>query len=245
MIEQPEDDPIHPWRLLALGALLYSAWTLAALLTPELFDARISYVSELSARDQPFSLLYRSADALAGACVGFAAWRVATLHRPLRLPGASRARRLRPARVGWWALVGFGVATMADALAPMQCAPSHDLACRAAEQAGTVDWLHKVHTVTSSAAGMLLLVAIAALTWAARRAIRLHGSARRLGWVLVLSGVVGVLATGVMLYEIWVSTLLGPDDTALGWAHRTQLAAASVWLIALALTVRAVWRGDD
>ncbi|OYO25137.1 hypothetical protein CGZ93_01380 [Enemella dayhoffiae] len=70
--------------------------------------------------------------------------------------------------------------------------------------------------MTSSAAGMLLLVAIAALTSAARRAIRLHGSTRRLGWVLVLSGVIGVLATGVMLYEIWVSTLLGPDDTTLG-----------------------------
>ncbi|OYO25136.1 hypothetical protein CGZ93_01375 [Enemella dayhoffiae] len=79
MIEQPEDAPIHPWRLLALGRLLYSAWTLASLLTPELFDARISYVSELSARDHPFSLLHRSADALAGAGVGFVAWRVATL----------------------------------------------------------------------------------------------------------------------------------------------------------------------
>ncbi|MFF1510730.1 DUF998 domain-containing protein [Streptomyces sp. NPDC058326] len=83
--------------LLALGALVYTAWALEVLLTTGLDPVR-TYVSELAAADQPFGGLFRATDlaagllVLAGAVTGLAGLR---RHAPVPATRGPRPRESR------------------------------------------------------------------------------------------------------------------------------------------------------
>ncbi|MGB8946540.1 MAG: DUF998 domain-containing protein, partial [Streptomyces sp.] len=81
---------------LMLGAVAYSAWILEVFLGTGL-SPLTSYVSELAARDQPFSTLFRTTDLTAGLLI---------------LAGAAGALLWLPRRwstvVGWAGLALFG-----------------------------------------------------------------------------------------------------------------------------------------
>lgn len=206
-----------PWRFLAIGALLYMAWTIEALVLPERFDPLTSYVSELSARDQAGSWLFRLTDATAGACIAIGAF--------------AASLRSYAARIGWFALAGFGAATVVDTVFPMACAPSQSDACAVADRANTLGWVHTAHSVTSTTAGLLLVVAVVLLTKAL--------VARRTRWSVPMA----MIATVVCVTSIWslaesLDQLLDASGYALvGLAQRVQLVATFAWLMGLAAMV--------
>lgn len=227
---RPETPPaqhttkLSPWPVLALGALLYVAWVLEIILLSDI-DPLISYVSELSARDQPWSSLFRTTDALAGLVTTLGAVLA------LRLP---RSRWPRLGAVGWGALAGFGLATFADAFFPMACAPTVDALCASQEKAGNLGLSHTVHTFTSVSAGLLLLGAVVALSLLGVRA------AARRAVPLVVLGAVVVIGFIWTLIEVAAITLDAERSGLLGLAQRVQLGAASAWIVVLALLLR--WR---
>ncbi|MFF3760521.1 DUF998 domain-containing protein [Streptomyces sp. NPDC002185] len=245
--------------LLALGALAYTAWLLEVLVVTGLDPVR-TYVSELAAADQPLGGLFRATDlaagllVLAGALTGLAAGREARPRglgdltsghevRP-RGPGTepgprapSQDRQPGPRRrpwllTGWAALAVFGAATAVDSRLPLSCAPTADPACAARETAGLVPATHTAHAVSSGLAMTGALVALVALTVAARRYGRWPTLART-GPVLValeLAATAWTLAA-VAAFEA------GRGIWSLGAGQRLQVLLVAVWLAVLAVSL--------
>ncbi|WP_165943871.1 DUF998 domain-containing protein [Saccharopolyspora karakumensis] len=190
----------------ACAAVLYSLWLLGPWINPGL-DALNGYVSELAARDQPGSRLFRIGDGLAGLLAAAAA--VAGI----RCSGGGA--------VGWSGLLVFGVATGLDgALTPMTCASYVDSGCAVRELVGALPATHTVHEMTSSVAALGMLVAMGGL---ARAGI---GPRARWGWAWCsLTG----LATVATLGALWMGT-------GAGVTQRVQLALIATWLIAVAVS---------
>ncbi|WP_318211378.1 DUF998 domain-containing protein [Streptomyces sp. SJL17-1] len=238
--------------LLALGALAYTAWALEVLVRTGLDPVR-TYVSELAASDQPFGTFFRATDlvsgtlVLAGAVLGWAGTRGARHARTPETgppeagrPEASRpdaggqSRRVREpwALLGWGALALFGAATVADSRLPLSCAATADPECALRETAGLVPVTHTAHAVSSALAMTGALVALVALTVAARRYGRWRPLART-GPVIValeLAATVWTLAA-VAAFEG------GKGTWALGAGQRLQVLLVAVWLAVLAYSL--------
>lgn len=195
------------------SAVFDCAFLLAGLRGSHL-DPVTSLISELEARDQPGSGWFRWASLLSGlAAVVFAAG--------LR----QRLPRGRVGLAGSWALAIFGLGGMADALMPMDCAPSVDRACRRLEESGGLSWMHQGHTWSSVIGTVGLLVSMGLLG--------LHLRHRR-GWRV--ASAVG-LAGGAALtaWSVIVSVMTIEYLPALGLAQRIQVLAIAAWLIVLAV----------
>ncbi|MFD9648874.1 DUF998 domain-containing protein, partial [Streptomyces sp. NPDC059082] len=158
------------------------------------------------------------------------------LSRPRRR-GARRPRRPPPRRrpwllTGWVALAVFGAATAVDSRLPLSCAPTADPACAARETAGLVPATHTAHAVSSGLAMTGALVALVALTVAARRYGRWPALART-GPVLValeLAATAWTLAA-VAAFEA------GRGIWSLGAGQRLQVLLVAVWLAVLAVSL--------
>ncbi|MET7757609.1 DUF998 domain-containing protein [Streptomyces sp. NPDC005389] len=236
--------------LLALGALAYTAWVLEAVLRTGLDPVR-TYVSELAASDQPFGTFFRASDLVSGVLVlaGAALGRAGT-RRPgptgsgqagtpeaghAGAPGSGRVRwRVREpwAVLGWGALALFGAATVADSRLPLSCAATVDPACAARETAGLVPATHTAHAVSSGLAMTGALVALVALTVAARRYGRWRPLART-GPVVVALG----LAATVWTLAAVAAFEAGEGAWALGAGQRLQVLLVAVWLAVLAYSL--------
>lgn len=207
--------------LLALGAVAYSAW-LSELILGTGLAPMSSYVSELAAQDQPYGMLFRTTDLIAGLLI---------------LVGAVGALLWLPRRwgttVGWAGLALFGAATVVDSRLPMSCAPTADGACAAREQAGLVPAAHTAHTVSSSVAVTGALLGMVVLTLAARRYGVLPSLAGPLGLLLVL---LELAATTWTLAAITAFDA-GHGTWALGFGQRLQVLLIAVWLGLLARAV--------
>ncbi|WP_079125913.1 DUF998 domain-containing protein [Streptomyces sp. ERV7] len=219
-----EDEPISRVRpavvLLALGALAYTAWVLEVVLHTGLDPVR-TYVSELAAADQPLGGLFRATDLTAGALV---------------LAGSSwalyRCERRAWSVAGWAGLVLFGAATVADSRLPLSCAPTADPECAARETAGLVPATHTAHAVSSSLAMTGALVAVVALTVAARRYGRWAPLARYGPVLAVLE-----LAVTVWTLAAIAAFQAGRGTWSLGAGQRAQVLIVAVWLGVLAYAV--------
>ncbi|MFD9610110.1 DUF998 domain-containing protein [Streptomyces sp. NPDC059083] len=149
----------------------------------------------------------------------------------------SWARRPGPRRrpwllTGWVALAVFGAATAVDSRLPLSCAPTADPACAARETAGLVPATHTAHAVSSGLAMTGALVALVALTVAARRYGRWPALART-GPVLValeLAATAWTLAA-VAAFEA------GRGIWSLGAGQRLQVLLVAVWLAVLAVSL--------
>ncbi|WP_406344843.1 DUF998 domain-containing protein [Streptomyces sp. NBC_00648] len=206
--------------LLALGALAYTAWVLEVVVHTGL-DPVQTYVSELAAADQPLGGLFRATDLTAGALVfAGSAW---ALWRCDRRPWSV---------AGWAGLVLFGAATVADSRLPLSCAPTVDPECAARETAGLVPATHTAHAVSSSLAMTGALVAVVALTVAARRYGRWAPLAR-FGPVLVVLE----LAVTVWTLAAIAAFEAGRGTWSLGAGQRLQVLFVAVWLGVLAYAV--------
>jgi hypothetical protein len=197
-----------------LAAVLGCAFLLQGLSRSHLPVAG-SLISELEARNQPGSGLFRAATLLSGVVTVLFA---AGLRRRLP-PGA-------PGAAGCWAVILFGLGAVADALLPMDCAPSVDSGCRRSEEHGTLSWPHQAHTWSS----VLGTAAVLASLWLLGRHLRPSPAWRRVSvvgcvgfvWLVAYSGVVTAMAAFYL--------------PGVGVAQRIQVLAFSAWLSVLSLT---------
>ncbi|MFK3731349.1 DUF998 domain-containing protein [Streptomyces sp. NPDC088090] len=229
--------------LLFLGALAYTAWVLEAVVRTGLDPVR-AYVSELAAADQPLGGLFRATDlaagllVLAGAALGLLATRAPAGPAPepgaprRARPGAGPAARRPWLLAGWAALALFGAATALDSRLPLSCAPTADPECAARETAGLVPATHTAHAVSSSLAVTGALVAMAALTLAARRYGLWRPLARTGPALLALEAA----ATAWTLAAVAASEA-GRGPWALGAGQRLQVLLVAVWTGVLAVSV--------
>ncbi|MFD4386516.1 DUF998 domain-containing protein [Streptomyces sp. NPDC058486] len=228
--------------LLFLGALAYTAWVLEVVVRTGLDPVR-TYVSELAAADQPLGGLFRATDlvagllVLAGAVAGLLAHRAAA--GPAPAPGVPSWARTgtRPARrpwllAGWAALALFGAATAVDSRLPLSCAPTVDPECAARETAGLVPATHTAHAISSGLAMTGALVAMVALTVAARR-YGLWRPLARTGPALVA---LELAATAWTLAAI-AAFEAGQGLWSLGAGQRLQVLLVAVWTGVLAVSV--------
>ncbi|MFF3312257.1 DUF998 domain-containing protein [Streptomyces sp. NPDC002952] len=207
--------------LVGLGIVAYSAWGLEVVLPTGLAPGR-TYASELAAQDQPFGGLFRTTDLVAGVlmCAG-GLWAL------LRLSPGDRW-----GTVGWTAVVLFGVATAVDSRLPLSCTPTVDRLCAQREHAGLVPVTHTAHATSSALAVCAVLVAMPALTHAARRHAP-ASSLARLGRPLVA---LELAATAWTLAAV-AAQEAGLGNWSLGIAQRLQLALMAAWFATLALSV--------
>jgi hypothetical protein len=196
--------------ILVAGGLLYSLWVLEAWLNPAL-NASQSFVSELSARDQPFSGVFAGADLLSAVLLCTAG----VVALCLRWRG-------RWTSLGWSLQVVFGGISIADALARLDCAPSASTTCAIRERAGLLSMSHEAHSVTSTLAVIVLPVSMLALILAARRFGR--------WWPLPGVGPVLLL---VQLVSSVFTLILAVGGSDLGISERVQVGCVSTWYVLL------------
>ncbi|MEO3829478.1 DUF998 domain-containing protein [Actinomadura sp. B10D3] len=179
--------PMRVIALAAVAAVTYATFVLENLLSPKL-DFFNGYVSELSAVDQPFHLVYSAGDLVTGVLSIMVA--VGTLRRLTRRPLAT---------AGWTFLGLFGVCAIGDASFPLDCAPSLETWCALRERSEHVSFSHEFHSVTSSGVIVCGVAALLLLSLAARR----YGwwpALARWGWMLALAETVLALGTLVAMY---------------------------------------------
>jgi pimeloyl-ACP methyl ester carboxylesterase len=134
-----------------VAAVLFSAWLPGQFTTPAV-DRAGGYVSELAARDQPWTRLFRITDALSGlACV-------------LGVAVTPRARREWP---GWLAFAGFGAFTLTEALFPLDCATLSNPFCGY----NPLSLSHRLHGVAAVLATAAVLAAMVLLSLSWRTAV--------------------------------------------------------------------------
>ncbi|WFB06087.1 DUF998 domain-containing protein [Streptomyces sp. LX-29] len=192
--------------MLAAAAVLYNAWILEVVV-PTYLDSRHSYVSELYAADQPYRWLFGNLELVCAALICVAALVCRDLFGRHAAAGA-----------GWWALAGFGAASVADVLLPMSCAPSVRPDCQP---------LHPWHTLTSALVHLCLFASLALLSWWSPRHASRPGAAHIAWWGprLLVCALVSSLLT--------VGPLLGHP----GWhgvPQRAHLLVVGAWLLLLA-----------
>lgn len=206
-----------PWRrplawALILAGLCYSSWLLELVLATGL-DPVTSFLSEHDGIGRPFRAVFRSADEASGGLAVIA--------------GVLGSLRLRP-RTAFAAIAAFGVATIADALAPVDCIPTPTDPCGPGAS-GLFPQLYSLHAATSAIAVNAVFVAMLTCTAAAWRRDR-HGAAAR--WMAAAVAVCTV-STAWMLVADNVS-----GDWALGIAQRVQVGAMSAWLVIAGVLIR-------
>lgn len=226
MLQRPVVRRLPDLAVAAAGlaaAALNCSFVLAPLTASQL-NPWSSVLSELEARDQPASGLFRGTDLATGLLVMVFAYGL--------------RRRLPPGRAGCagvWALGGYGLGAVADALLPLDCAPSADPGCHARELAGLVSWQHQAHTVSSVVGNVAVLASLLLLGWHLARMPpwRLAGRVGLAGFVLL--GPLTLLLAVLTLRDAWGD----------GVVQRVQVALLSAWLVILAVVgpVRAARRG--
>jgi pimeloyl-ACP methyl ester carboxylesterase len=189
---------------------------LVATLLPGTLPPGSTFISELAARGQPYSTGFRAAELVTGLALvaGVAAgWLRAPRNRWLVTAGA--------------ALALLGLLTAIDCLMPLDCPPSSDPACRAAEIAGTVSFQHQVHTTTGVLETLAALVACAALTAGTRYSAAWWTTTRVAGWVCLLQ-----VGAAVFIAWLWLA-----EVNAFGWDQRLATFGMSILLTALAVSL--------
>ncbi|TMR06706.1 alpha/beta fold hydrolase [Nonomuraea turkmeniaca] len=137
---------------LIVAAVLGSAWITGQFTTPGV-DKTHGYVTELAARDQPWTHLFRVSDALSGlAC----------------LLGVALVPRVEREWPGWLALAAYALFTIVAAVLPLDCAALSDPAC--GRQGLSI--AHHAHLLAGALAtgGGVTAMALLATRWRTRTA---------------------------------------------------------------------------
>ncbi|GAA2279578.1 hypothetical protein GCM10010149_24380 [Nonomuraea roseoviolacea subsp. roseoviolacea] len=182
-----------------VAAVLASAWVTGQFTTPALSGAG-GYVSELAARDQPWTRLFRTTDALAAlAC----------------LAGVALTPRTAREGTGWLALAVFAALALLGGVFPLDCAVLSDPSC--AHRARSL--AHHVHAAAwapSEACGVAAMVLLS-LRWHTWPAALLAGAS------LGATALLGAVATGATT----LMAVLLPGGSALVPPAALTLTAAS------------------
>lgn len=206
--------------LLLMAAVTYAGLPWEAIAGFPL-DPVTSYLSELGAEDQRLGLVFRGLDLITGVLVVAAV--VIGLHTSARSPLI---------RMAGFALCGFAILTIVDALNPMACATSSSAACARADAANALGISHQLHTVSSASATAAVLVSALLFGIALRRTDALPARVRRIPGGIV-AGLVGI----TLVAGAWalVSTSGGQLLAGGGIAQRVQVLLVSGYLVVFAL----------
>ncbi|WCC80859.1 DUF998 domain-containing protein [Cutibacterium equinum] len=203
------------WRavFLAVASLASLTWAFAGILNPQMSQLH-AFISEYSARDQPWRYLFQTTDVIMGAflCLAGVATLVWAGHRPLTPQG--------------WAGIGFvagGLFSVVDALVTMDCSPDRSTACKAAEDAGHVSLSHILHVGTSTIVVVGFALPILLLNSTMTRL-------RPVGLVVAWAWVVFTLLNGIGALDWFDGTPM--DYTGL-W-QRFSLSLGTLWWLTLA-----------
>jgi hypothetical protein len=217
------------------GAVLYVSFLVQGPFG--VLDATSSFVSELSARDQPWHMLFQLTDISSGALIAALGLGV----RRAAPPGLL----LRP---GTAALVLFGFATTAVGLLPLDCAPTANRSCQFAEALGRVSVLHHGHTVASVVGSVAVIVSLGLLG----RHLRREPGWRIAGWVGLVSLPVVTMLCGLLAVLAVLGVDLGPGAQPLrpvalllpylGVYERVELTLCAVWIAVLSVSMLATRR---
>ncbi|MEB4613704.1 DUF998 domain-containing protein [Leucobacter sp. M11] len=202
--------------LLLAAAVTYAGVPWEALVGFPLDPAR-SYLSELAAVDQPTSPLFRMLDGLTGALI------LCALFLGRQKP---RVRGTRSASA--FTFAAFACLTLLDAASPMACATSASAQCAAADAANTLGTTHQVHTLSSSAALIAVLLSAILLAISVTRD---RAPARLLERWLVLGGVGALTAVTIIVSVLAVRSMA--DGQLLdggGYAQRAQVLLVSAYI---------------
>ncbi len=216
----------HVWPSLSVLTLLtYNTWVLWRPLNghPAILDG---YLSELSASDQPHSLVFRGGDLITAIIVAALGCRALVLWRR-HASAAAAEHRTAPGR--WWvvaaaALLVFGLATFFDAFFAMDCSPSLSAACKVAEETGQLSTVHYAHTFTSVGAQAGIVASMVATYIAMIRSSQ-QNLRRRL--IVAAISVFEVVALTVMM------VMLELGRPGLGYPQAVMVVVASLWFAAV------------
>lgn len=209
--------------LLVLGAVTNAAFLLEGYAGARL-DRSVSFVSELGARAEPAALFFRMSDLVAGG---------------LLLAGSALAYPLLPRnlalRLGMIAAMVFAGVTALDAFLPLDCPPTADPVCRAAEDAGRVSATHAAHNITgvilgAAAPAAVLLIALG--VWQLRRRRQLPREWDVVWQVLVLTGVL------YAWLSIAIAVMYLTHADGLGTIQRVQIILYGVSMLCIATALR-------
>lgn len=165
--------------LLILGAVFYSSFITEAALGYPVNPAH-GYLSELAAREQETSLLFRATDSIAGILFIIVGILFLSFQRDISADAGRAMASTKSGGAGHskiagiirylrqWPLVSVGliiagIATILDAIFPLDCAETLT-ECASRVEAGEVSISHNIHAVTSSLAGTgIIVVAVGVL----------------------------------------------------------------------------------
>lgn len=193
---------------LVVAAALYTTWPLAALLGLDA-SGPDSLVSELAARDQPWSWLFRLGDTSAGVVALVAGIAAAVSVRDVL------------SRVGYALLAVFGAATVADASMPLACAPSVTPGCPTPSS-------DLPHVITSGTSSVAVCCGVVLVLYAARA--RIPTPTMLAGFALAAVAIGGLLVFSVRT--------LADNYAAAGAIQRVALLALSLLIAGSGLLVR-------
>ncbi|WP_370288763.1 DUF998 domain-containing protein [Nocardioides sp.] len=197
--------------VLAVGGVLYADWMLQLVL-PVSADLRHSFISELSAADQPFHGVFRAADIAGGVLMA--------------LGGAAAWARAREHAAVWIPLIALGIAVVVEAALPLATSITFDVG--PAPQAGTAAWwarMSEPHGIASLVDSLSFL----ALLVTGGRALRRSGLG--LGVRRVIAGIgLGAAALGFAQSAQAAMFLIVGHAFDLGLVQRTEVTLAAAWL---------------
>ena len=199
-------------------------------------DMPTSFVSELSARDQPWHQLFEAFDITSGVLMVLIALALANVVPAGRGP-----------TWGWISLAGFGVSTTLVGSLPMDCAASMTRICAVDEMQRHFSWMHWGHEVFSVTATFSL---VASMYLIGRRLRDVPGLRLAGHYTLVALPVVLLLCVPLTAYGLG----LGVDLTTgapiwrvhhfFGVYERIQINLAVGWLAVLGLCLLRVSRRE-
>lgn len=200
--------------LIASGGVLFAAWFLQWIVPTDL-SATSSFISELSATDQPHHWLFRTTDLLAGLSLVLGS-----------VAAMSSTPRSRWMLTGWASLLLFGVSTIADSLTPLSCAATASESCRRLTEHGEPGGAFSLHLFASAGEDLFFGVAMMSLMVVALRS----------GVPVVLRRV--AMAVAVAIVVAWAWTLAAAAefeflhiDDQLGIAQRVEVTLTGLWLV--------------
>ncbi|BEK85868.1 DUF998 domain-containing protein [Nocardia seriolae] len=207
----------HRWRILtaailAGAGLAYALW-LVEFALPTRLSLISSFVSEHYVVSQPYHLLFRGGDVIAGILYTAAAALVAA--------GRRAGDRLIAGTVAAAAL--FGMATVTDAVFVPDCLTTVDPECERREFAAQVSWHHLAHLGSSVVSQLAAITVVLALERLATR------SCTRIDRVSLRTGLAVVIVAGL-------ACVAGYPFGWVGVPQRIQLVALST------ITIGVAWR---
>lgn len=199
--------------LLVVGGLAYADWVLQLLL-PVHADVRTSFISELSAPDQPFHAWFRVADITGGV---------------LMVVGGAAAWVLRPRRWAVWApLLALGLAVVVEAALPLEASMTFGSGAASAPAAGTSAWWARIsepHGVASLADSLAYLVLLVTGT----RALTAQHVRPLLRRPLTVVGVTAAVLGFAQAAQTALFLIVG-HAVDLGLVQRVEVGLAALWL---------------